>query len=107
MENDVSAEKETSGAVGRMTYDAKDKWVSKFDRIPTSVEQIEVGSIRLHRLVQDNGCDRVTVEVEIDGEWIEVIRELHENYFDHFVSASGIRMARAMKRGGEHGRAMP
>ncbi len=63
-------------------------------------ETIEVGSIRLRRLVRDGGTDRVTVEVEIDGEWVEVIREVYDPYFDHFVSPSEMRGARA-KNGGE------
>jgi hypothetical protein len=34
--------------------------------------------------------DYATVRVEISGEWVEVIRELVDNNFDHTVYPSGI-----------------
>lgn len=36
---------------------------------------------------------RVIVEVEWEGEWVEVINEAHASAFDHRVTAYGIREA--------------
>lgn len=55
-------------------------------------DTIAIGSIRLQRTF-GGAHDRVTVEVEINGQWVEVIRELHSNFFDHFVSPSGMMSA--------------
>lgn len=55
---------------------------------------IEIGSVRLTRNVGKID-DRVCVDVEINGQWVEVISELHSNYFDHFVSPDGMRAAKA------------
>ena len=66
-----------------------------YDRLTSSRQEgdtVQIGSLRLQRRTI-SGCERVTVEVEIDGEWIEVIRTNHDNYFDHFVSPSGMRAA--------------
>ena len=41
---------------------------------------------------------RVVVEVEWDGEWVEVINEAHGSAFSHCVTAAGIREARSSRR---------
>jgi hypothetical protein len=38
--------------------------------------------------------DYVAVEVEIDGRWVEVIRERYDGYFSHIVEPAGIRRAK-------------
>lgn len=71
------------------------------------IDTISIGSIRLQRRVRDDGLDRVTVEVEINEEWVEVICELHANYFDHFVSPNGMRAALAKATGTSQESATP
>lgn len=49
-------------------------------------ETVEVSGIFLRRL-----GDYVIVEAEVEGRWVEVIREHHDGAFSHIVEPSGIR----------------
>jgi hypothetical protein len=51
-------------------------------------EPVSVQGIHLFR----NG-DHVVVSVEIEGRWVEVIREWHDGAFSHIVEPNGIRRA--------------
>lgn len=47
---------------------------------------MEIEGIHLTRY----GNDYTVVEVQIGGIWYEVIREIFDNNYDHFVTAKGI-----------------
>lgn len=49
---------------------------------------VEVSGVHLFRT-----GEHVAVSVEIDGRWVEVIRELHDAAFSHIVEPNGIRRA--------------
>jgi len=63
-----------------------------------SREQVGIEGVRLARII-DGDFERVIVEVEVDGVWSEVIRELHDNWFDHAVYASGIKACLVRPKG--------
>lgn len=55
---------------------------------------IAVDGIWLRYVGGENGPDaRVVVEVQVNGEWVQVISEAHASAFSHCVFASGIRAA--------------
>lgn len=51
-------------------------------------EAVEVTGIHLLRI-----GDSVIVRAEVDGKWVEVIREHHDGYFSHIVEPGGILRA--------------
>jgi hypothetical protein len=53
-----------------------------------SEQAVEVTGIHLLRL-----GDHVVVNAEIDGKWVEVIREWHDSNFSHIVGPGGMRRA--------------
>jgi hypothetical protein len=55
-------------------------------------EAIPVTGIHLLRL-----GDHVVVKAEIDGTWIEVIREWHDGNFSHIVEPAGMRRCQSEK----------
>ena len=58
-------------------------------------EPITVSGIQLVRI-----GDYAIVNVEVDGKWVEVIREHVEGSFSHIVEPSGIRTKLAAKKHG-------
>lgn len=59
------------------------------------MDTIPIGGIWLHYVGGENDSNaRVSVEVEVDGKWIEVISEAHQSPFSHCVTAEGIETAR-------------
>ena len=48
----------------------------------------QAAAIRSIRLIKEGQW--TVVEVDVAGLWVPVIRELTDNNFDHFVSATGI-----------------
>lgn len=62
-------------------------------------QPVPVTGIHLVRL-----GDYVVVKAEIDGKWVEVIREHHDGSFSHIVEPNGMR-SRAQKAAGQHAQA--
>lgn len=59
-----------------------------YNRFSTPLDAVAVSGIHLLRLGGD-----VVVRAEIDGKWVEVIRELHDGQFSHIVEPGGMRKA--------------
>lgn len=57
-------------------------------------------SLTEEELVAELG-DHVVVKAEIDGEWIEVIREWHDGSFSHIVEPLGMRRRQADAKVGQ------
>lgn len=53
-------------------------------------QPVPISGIHLARI-----GDYVIVKAEIDGEWVEVIRERHDGWFSHIVEPLGMRRCQA------------
>lgn len=67
-----------------------------FGKPPAAISRdtVAVSGIHLFRV-----GEHVVVSVEINGQWVEVIRERHDGAFSHIVEPSGIRQAAALIEG--------
>lgn len=73
-----------------MAYTARSELAK--DVILTHGDRISVSGVMLRRV-----GDHAVVEVEIDGRWVEVIREALDGNFSHIVEPRGIRRTQAEK----------
>lgn len=71
-------------------YDKDRRTILTGPRRVGNQEPIAVMGIHLFRI-----GEHVVVSAEIDGKWVEVIRERHDGAFSHIVEPSGMRSAAA------------
>lgn len=67
-----------------------------FGKPPSAISRDTIAISGIHLMRHG---DRVIVAAEIEGRWIEVIRELHESNFGHIVEPGGMRRAVALTAG--------
>lgn len=69
-------------------YDKERRTILTGPRRESLQEPISIMGIHLFRT-----GEYVVVAAEIDGKWVEVIRERHDGAFSHIVEPSGMRRA--------------